>query len=156
MTTMIIQLTSAAVGSLAFSALFGVRGSKLIWGALGGLLSWSVYLLCGHSYPNDLISYMISAFIISIYAETLSRVKKTPSTVFLVSSLIPLIPGGSLFFTMQHAMNGRFDEFAQRGIYTLSVAGIIALGILFASCITKPFVFLLKLNKKTNSKAERK
>lgn len=147
-----IQLVSAFVGSFAFCALFGVKGRKLLWGAAGGMLSWAIYLIIGLTYPNDVISYLASSFVITIYVEIVSRIKKTPTTVFLVSSLIPLIPGGSLFYTMQHALRGEYTLFAQRGLYTLAAAGTLALGILFASSLTRPVFALLSYK---NSKKKR-
>ena len=40
-----IQLLAAVAGSLGFSALFNIRGRKLIYSTFGGFLAWAVYLL---------------------------------------------------------------------------------------------------------------
>ena len=44
----LIQLLAALAGSFGFAALFNLHGRKLVFAALGGLLSWSVYLLLEH------------------------------------------------------------------------------------------------------------
>ena len=40
----IIQLVVSFTGSLGFAALFNIHGKKLWFAALGGCLSWAVYL----------------------------------------------------------------------------------------------------------------
>ena len=41
-----IQTAMGAVGAAGFAVLFNIRGSRLVWTALGGALSWAVYLVC--------------------------------------------------------------------------------------------------------------
>ena len=43
----IIQLVVSFTGSLGFAALFNIHGKKLWFAALGGCLSWAVYLIVG-------------------------------------------------------------------------------------------------------------
>lgn len=139
-----IELLSCAVGSFFFCCIFNGRGSKLFYGALGGVIGWATYLLVGGKYPEDLISYLVASIVITLYSEIFARLKKAPTTVFLVPALIPLVPGGHLFYTMQHFINKEYDLFALRGIYTISVAGVLALGIMFATTVTKPIFDLIK------------
>lgn len=40
-----LQIITAFLGSLGFSVLFNIRRTKLLIAGLGGMLSWSVYLL---------------------------------------------------------------------------------------------------------------
>ncbi len=147
-----IELLSCAVGSFFFCGIFNGRGSKLFYGALGGVIGWATYLLVGGKYPEDLISYLVASIAITLYSEIFARLKKAPTTVFLVPALIPLVPGGHLFYTMQHFINKEYDLFAQRGIYTISVAGVLALGIMFATTVTKPIFDLIKAKSKTPNK----
>ena len=55
---------------------------------------------------------------------------KTPTTTFLVPSLIPLIPGGALYYTMNYALNEQWPAFADKAVYTLGLAAALALGII--------------------------
>ena len=66
----------------------------------------------------------------SVMAEIFARIMKAPSTVFLISMLVPLIPGGNLYYTMSHLVLG---ESAQFNIYLRLVlweASSIALGVM--------------------------
>lgn len=127
---MLVQIAMGAIGSLGFSIWFNVRGKALVFAVIGGALGWAVYLLTGGAFPNDLASYLYASMAVTLYAEVLARMLKTPVTVFLVSSIIPLIPGGQLYYTMEFCVGGDFANFSTRGVYTISVATMIALGIM--------------------------
>ncbi len=124
------QIAMGALGALGFAVWFNVRGLPLLAGMIGGALGWFVYLITGGAYPNDLQNYLYAAMAATLYSEILARVMKMPVTVLLVPSIIPLIPGGSLYYTMAHAIAGDMASFSSRGAYTLSIAGMIALGIM--------------------------
>lgn len=133
--TACIQLLTAFLGSLGFALLFNVRGNKLLPASLGGLLSWGVYLLAGLFTASDPLRYLIASITFTLYAEILARVLKTPATLFLVSAAIPLIPGGSLYRTMEYAMQGDSASFGVWGLATLLLAASIAAGILLTMAV---------------------
>lgn len=128
--TYAIQIVTAFVGSLGFSLLFNVRRDRLFPAAFGGLLAWGVYLLLGPLVAWDVPRFFIASLALTLYAEIMARVKKSPATVFLVSASIPLIPGGSLYTTMQYAVSAQWAEFTSQGMNTLLLAGAIAGGML--------------------------
>ncbi|MBE6588580.1 MAG: threonine/serine exporter [Ruminococcaceae bacterium] len=133
----ILQIITGFLGSLFFAVLFNVRGKKLIFAALGGFLSWALFVLFKFITPNEAFRYFLVAVLISVYAEILARVLKTPTTTFIISALIPLIPGGSLYYTMSSLLEGSSESFLEKGIYTLELAAALALGIVLTSAVTK-------------------
>ena len=126
----LIQLLAAGAGSLGFSLLFNTRGTQLVWATLGGFLSWSVYLAAFEFLPSDPICYSLAADVLTIYAEIMARLHKTPVTVYLVAGTIPLIPGASLYRTMSSAVAGEAQAALRYGVTTLLLAASIAAGIL--------------------------
>lgn len=125
-----IQLLAAGAGSLGFSLLFNTRGAQLIWATLGGCLSWAVYLLTYALWPSDAVCYFLAAVVLTVYAEIMARLHKTPVTVYLVAGTIPLIPGASLYRTMSCAVAGDAQSALMHGVTTLLLAAAIAAGIL--------------------------
>ena len=125
-----LQLAAALAGSFGFALLFNAREKKLVWASLGGLLSWGVYLAVGLFYASDPTRYFVAALVLTIYAELMARRHRAPVTVFLVAGTIPLIPGGSLYYTMGYAVAGRWSEALHTGLATLLLAIAIAAGIL--------------------------
>lgn len=125
-----MQLITAFLGSLGFAMLFHVRREKLLLASLGGLLAWGVYLLMGLTSDQDVVRYFVASVVLTIYAETLARVVKCPATLFLVTAAVPLIPGGSLYRTMQYFMMGEFSACSVQGLNTVLLAVAIAVGML--------------------------
>ena len=128
----IIQLIAAFFGAMGFAMVFNVRHSLVIYGALGGLLSWGLFLFMEDIFANPFIACLISSSFSAFYAEIMARIKKTPASVFFIPSLIPHVPGGSLFYCMSAAVKSEWLSFKDYGIITLQYAFGIACGISFA------------------------
>ncbi len=131
----IIQLITAFTGSLGFAGIFHVKKDKLLPAAFGGFLAWGVYLAAGSASSNDPLRFFLASLAFTVYAEIMARLKKTPATIFLVPSAIPLIPGGSLYATMRYALGRQKELCLEQAVYTLSLAAAIACGILCAMTI---------------------
>lgn len=144
----LIQILTGCLGTLGFNILFNIRGKKLVFATLGGLISWSVFLLLEPVFPGEAMRYFLSAAVITVYGEVLARVEKTPTTTFLVPSIIPLIPGGALYYTMNYALNKQWSEFAHQAFYTLQLALSLAVGIIAVTTLVRLLtVFANKLKK---------
>lgn len=133
----ITQVLAGFVGSIGFGVLFNVRGKKLLMASLGGLVSWGLFLILSVFINNEPLNYFIVALLMSVYAEFMARKLKSPTTCFITISLIPLIPGGSLYYTMAYAFQSDIEKFAGKGIYTLSLAAALALGVIVSTTVTK-------------------
>lgn len=132
----LLPIVSAALGSLSFAMFFGVRSRKLWFSLLGGALNWGLYLLAMKKIGLPAtMAYALGAAAGTLYAEILARIVKTPVTVFVITSVIPMVPGGSLYYTMLGLLQGDKATFVDRGLYTLSAAGAMALGVFAATML---------------------
>ena len=119
----------------------------MLFAALGGFLSWSMFIALGFLIESEPVRYFIVAASVSIYAELMARVLRTPTTTFIMTALIPLIPGGSLYYTMAYALESDLSRFIEKGIYTLELALALALGVIIAAAATKTLFRLLPHKK---------
>ena len=133
----LIQIFTGFLGSLGFSILFNIRGRKLLVASLGGLISWTIFLLLEPIFQGEASRYFFAATAITVYSEFFARVLKTPTTTFLVSSIVPLIPGGSLYYTMNYALNEQWSLFVQKAFSTLELALALAVGIIAVTTLTR-------------------
>ena len=131
MKEILIQLFTAFLSSLGFSLLFGLRRRFLLAASLGGLLAWGVYLAADAWMHMEFLSYLLAAAFAVIYAEVLARSLKTPATLFVVPAILPLVPGGSLYYMMNSAVQGHMAAAKVYGARTLTAALAIAAGISF-------------------------
>ncbi len=136
----IIQIAVSFIGSLCFGILFNMRGKRLIAAAVGGLLSWGMFILLSRFISSEPINYFIVAAVVSLYSEIMARVLKTPAAPVVTTSLIPLIPGGSLYYTMASAFESDFSMFLEKAVSTLRLACSLALGIIVVTAISQ-FLF---------------
>ena len=128
-----VQCLFAALGCVGFSILFNIHGPGVLLCALGGGLSWLVYRIAGEFGCSDIVCYFWSALFASVYSEIMARVRKYPAISYLVVSIFPLIPGAGVYYTMNYAVLGQMEQFAQQGMHTAAIAGIMAVGILLGS-----------------------
>ncbi len=130
-----MQLVTAFIGSWGFAMLFHVGREKLLLTSLGGLLAWGAYLLMGFVSGQDVVRYFFASVALTVYAETMARVVKCPATLFLITAAIPLVPGGSLYKTMQFFMQNDLDAFSRQALTTVLLAVAIAVGMLFPTSV---------------------
>ena len=133
----IIELITAFLGTLGFSLLFNLRGKKLIYASLGGMLSWMLFLSLNLIFHNEAIRYLIVAIISTTYSEILARTLKTPASTFSILVLVPLVPGGALYNTVTLGLSGNTEDFLPKLIYTLELAVALSLGIVVTTAIFK-------------------
>ncbi len=131
MKEILIQLVTAFLGSLGFALLFGLRRRYLLPAALGGLLSWGVYLLCSHLFPSVFLAGLAASAFSVVYAEMLARLMRTPATLFVIPAVIPLVPGSSLYYAMSCAVQRDFASAREYGMQTMEFALAIAMGMSF-------------------------
>ena len=141
--TEIIQIITATVGSLGFGILFNVRKKRLIAVGLGGGAAWALYLFFDMITESLGVSYFLVSLLVSLYAEAMARIFKSPTLVFISPSLIPLVPGASLYYTMSHALSQKTELFLGSALTTLTAAAALAIGIIVGAVVAK---LLTKLN----------
>lgn len=144
---MIIKAVYALLASLGFGVMFNIEGKNLLFASLGGAITWFVYLLYLKYGSSNLVALFIASIAAGAYSEILARILKTPVTVFSVISIIPLVPGGGMYYTMLDIVQGNVNNSLNTGLNTISSAGSIAAGILLASSLTKVLLFISKRKK---------
>ena len=142
-----IQVLAAAVGCIGFTFVFNAHGQGAPLCTLGGGLTWAVYLMVTAWGGNDFVANFWAALFAGFFAEAMARIRKSPAISYLVISLLPLIPGGGIYRSVNYAVRGNMGMFANTAIHTAAVAGILAVGILMASTSVR-LVNLLKARKK--------
>ncbi len=129
------QTLLAAVCTWGFAYLFGMRGRHLPVCAVAGGLVWAAYLLAGLAQDNYLFSNFCAAAVGTLIAETCARLFQCTATSFLVPAVIPLIPGGALFYTMEAFVRGDRAAAGEYAIQAAAIAGVIAVGVYIVSSL---------------------
>ena len=110
MWAVINQVIMALLGSIGFGILFNLRGLRLMLAGLGGMLGWIVYLILFHFTGQEVMCYGIATILTTLYSQALARIVKSPATLFLVPSVVPMLPGGYLYYTMLYGVQGNWPR----------------------------------------------
>lgn len=131
-----IELLTASIGTLAFGILFNVQKKHLFHITLGGFLAYAFFLIFSYFIDGTFIPTLYASFMIALYAEILARTLHAPSTPFFAVSIIPLIPGRSLYYAMSFYLMNNHDLGKYYANQTFSYALGIACGmsIMWALC----------------------
>jgi len=142
--TACLNILYAAICAFGFSIFFNLRGKKLLICSLGGGFSWMFYEL--FAAYGVMPQFFAAGAAIALYAELMARIMKAPGSIYIAPALIPLVPGGALYRSMLHALNGENDLFISTGIDALMIIGALTLGIVSVSSVAR----LLFVNKLRN------
>ena len=132
----------AFLACIGFSMLFNIHGAGMLICAGGGALGWLCYLLTGPLVGNDIIQSFFAALVISAWSEVMARLRKCPVTSYLLVALFPLVPGGGIYYTMEHALNGDTELFLDTLMHTLGLAGALAVGVLAFLMVASYFMLV--------------
>lgn len=132
----------AGVATLGFAVLFNLRGKALFFASAVGGLGGLAYNFCFYMLGwNAAISNFFGAVALTIGAEICARRLKMTVTTFLAGALIPLVPGGDAYRMMYAFMQDTVYPGLQYLLTTMTIAGMLALGILMVSALTRLFFY---------------
>lgn len=132
-----IESFFSGIATLAFAVMFNIRGKFLIWAGIGGFFSWFCYLVSLAEFKNTTMAMFVASICLSVYSEILARKLKTPVTTLVICSLMPLVPGSGMYYTMYSAVSGDMVKTWTLAASTLSSAGVLALGVILVSTLTR-------------------
>ncbi len=129
----VILLVMAATGTVGFSLQFCTRTRYLLPAAIGGALTYGVYLLILHF---DADAFFLASFLSSIFAaafsELCARVLRAPTLIFLTPCVVPIVPGGGLYYTMRALLDSS-ERLSEHFSKTLFITAGIAVGTMLVA-----------------------
>jgi uncharacterized membrane protein YjjB (DUF3815 family) len=130
------RIIVAFIGSLCPAVLLNVDRKNLLWAGFAGMIGrllndWLLAL-----YPNAaLISVFLGAAAVSVYSEVMARLRKTPSTIFSIPGVFPLVPGVDAYRTIQSLTEGDYLAASAFGVSAVAKSCLIAFSILIVTSI---------------------
>lgn len=144
----LLSVIAAFFGSLGFSIIYNIRGLRIWVPAIGGAVFWAIYLIFLHFINNEFLGFFFIAILSTIYSEVWARILKTPSTVILMPTVIPLIPGGSLYYAMDAALRHDMPQFILKAQAAIGLAIALAAGIMTVTSLHQLFHAFIKSIRK--------
>ena len=124
------QVIAAVAGTIGFSVLYSVpRAYYPYCGIIGGA-GWFLYCLLieAHSAPE---ATLFAAILVVLLSRLFAVKERCPVTIFLISGMFPLVPGGGIYWTAYYIVTGEMELAAEKGFTAVKVAVAIVLAIVF-------------------------
>ena len=127
---LLIQTLTASVATVGFSLLFGVPARYYPSCAMIGGVGWLAYLLL-LPYSSVSIATFAATVIVILLSRWFAVREHCPVTIFLISGIIPLVPGAGIYRAAYYTVTNQLYLAVQTGFDAVKVAVAIVLGIVF-------------------------
>ncbi len=127
----------AALATFGFATLFGLGIRDLLLVAAGAALGWAVSVPVANVTGSVSLGAFAASAVIGFWGEAMSAITKRPATVYTVCAILPLVPGGGMYYTMLETINGAIWSSFEIGLQTMKTAGAIAAGLAASSAIAR-------------------
>ena len=127
-TTTILAIVESFLATLAYAVLFNVPKQYYTACGITGMAGWLLYLaMC------QVTTVALASFVGTLAVVLISRIftvrKKCPITIFLVSGIIPLVPGAGIYYTAYYLVTGQMSLAAVKGLEAVFVYIAIGVGV---------------------------
>lgn len=147
-TDLFLPCVYAFLACIGFCFIFNIHGPGILICGCGGALGWLVYLLSALVLPNAIFQCLVAAIAITVFSEVMARIRRCPVTGYLIIALLPLVPGGGIYETMRHCVQGDTQLFLSALLRTFGLAGALALGTLLGSSVVRIVIPLFRRTHK--------
>ena len=127
---MLLQITFAFIGTIAFALLFHVPRPYYLTCGVTGTLGWSCYLILAPSASPAEAAFFATA-LVALLSRFFAIRERCPVTIFLISGILPLVPGGGIYWTSYYLLQEETELSSAKGFETIKVAVAMVLGIVF-------------------------
>ena len=134
-------------GTLGYAFLLNAPLCTVLPASLTGLLGYVLYEVMMNLMGQGMIfSYFIATVVITVICEVAARVMRMPSTIFLLTALVPLVPGYTFYCAMLAIVEHNGQAFASYGLEAVQIVAAIAVGAAVTSTLFRALTVRRKAN----------
>lgn len=137
---MIVQIVSAFFAVFMFTMLLEIPKQYIPYAAASGAIGWWVYLLVLDRENSSMAAAFLSTMVVALLSHMLARLKKAPVSVFLVSGILPAVPGAAIYRSVYFLIHNFPLPATNYLLETLQIAGAIAMAIFIVDSLFRLFM----------------
>jgi uncharacterized membrane protein YjjB (DUF3815 family) len=131
----LLKIIAGTIATLGFAIIFKLKVQLWPFATICGLAACLLYLGLTELIGGDFIPNAVAAFVVALLSEIFARLGKAPATVFLLPGCIALVPGGTLYYTMNNLISENYALASKSFLTTLTIGVGIGGGIIAASLV---------------------
>lgn len=132
------NLFCSFLGTIGFAIMYNVPKKYYIGCGMTGMAGWIVYLfISSMNYTSSAVGSFFGAFAVVLMSRMLSVKMKCPITIFLISGILPLVPGAGIYNTVYYIVTNQLTQAGLKGIESLKIAFAIVMGIVIVVSIPR-------------------
>lgn len=137
----ILQAIASYIAIAAFLIVLNVQKQLLIPGGILGMCVWLLYLLL-LGPTNVIIATLLAAIVGSCISQILSILYKTPSVIFSLAILAPLVPGYRAYLATTQFVSENYKEALVNTTTVLMLALVIPIGMTSGTILMQIYRYL--------------
>ncbi|MBR3796843.1 MAG: threonine/serine exporter family protein [Clostridia bacterium] len=132
----LLHSVGAFGGTLGYAILLNAPMNTVLPASLTGLLGYVIYEIMINLLGQGVVfSYFLATVIVTMICEMAARVMRMPSTIFLLTALVPLVPGYTFYCAMLAIVEHNGAAFASYGLEAVQIVAAIAVGAAVTSVL---------------------
>lgn len=130
---MIVDVLQSAIGAfggtVGFCYVMASPKRTILPASVTGMIGFVIYvMLFRYLGCNVMLSHFVATVVVTVICEMLARTMRLPSTVFLLTSLVPLVPGYNFYSAMLALVEDNGVRAASQGMMAVQIVAAIAVG----------------------------
>ena len=147
---LLLEFLYAFLTTVTFSVMFNTTKKELLYCGLAGGIGWFFYSICLKIDLSSALSNFVGSLFIAYFSRLFAIIRKKPISVFLISGIIPLVPGAGIYNTVFNIIISDNKMASFYGMETVKIACSIAFGIIVILALPK-FMFNFKIKRKIDN-----
>ncbi|NLD16955.1 MAG: threonine/serine exporter [Tissierellia bacterium] len=143
----LIQFIYGFFASIAFAVIFYTPKRALFYSGVIGGIGWIIYRYLLTAMDQVLAAALISAIIIGTLSALFAIIIKIPTLILYIPSLIPLVPGGGMYYTMYYLIQQDMELFGAKALETSLIAIALATGIFLSTSVINMLAQIYNIKK---------
>ncbi|TFD99935.1 MULTISPECIES: threonine/serine exporter family protein [Jeotgalibacillus] len=133
----LIQIITSFIAAAGFGIIFNAPKESLWKCGFVGMIGWMTYFLLFTFGIGEIPATVTAAFLIAVISQFYARVYKAPIIIYIVSGIIPLVPGGTAYNAMRAFATNDYNTAVQFAAKAFLISGSIAMGIVLSEVINQ-------------------
>ena len=132
----LLQSIGAFGGTLGYAVMLNAPASTVLPASLTGLLGYVIYAVLFLLTPvGEMSAYFAATVVIAVICELEARRSRMPSTIFLLTALVSLVPGYTFYCAMLALVEDNSAAFAAYIMEAVQIVAVIAIGAAVTSVL---------------------